>query len=510
MKTHFFKTFPGPVIISMAVLSVAMHLLVMNNLEYHRDELLYFSLGQHPAFGYNSVPPIIGITAFLMQSIFGFSLFAVRLLPALASGAMVILVSAIAREMGGGSYARILAALGFLISGFALRTFSMFMPVFIDVLFWTLIFYLIIRYINTNSGKYLILFGIVTGLSLLNKYLVGILFLSLLIAIPFSRNRTIFRDKNFWFGIAAGALIFLPNLLWQVVHGLPVINHLSELERTQLVHVDRVAFLIDQIMMPAFASFLTIAGLIYLIVNKDAQQFRFLGITAILVIAILCLLRGKGYYTIGIFPFLAAAGAVSYEKGKRLWIKAVLPVVLILFTLSMIPMALPVFKTAGLISYFRDVEQKYGIVIGRTFEDGSIHSLPQDYADMLGWEELTRVAAKAYSKIEDKEAAIIYGSNYGHAGAITVIGKKYGLPEAISFSESFQYWMPAKFDPDITSMVYINYEEPGMDVKTLFKKITIVGTITNPHAREYGTTVYLCENPVQSFNQFWELRLNEK
>ncbi len=97
MKAHnFFKSYDGPLIIFMALFSVAIHLLVANNLEYNRDEMLYFSLGQHPAFGYESVPPMIGWVAWLMEHTFGYSLFAVRLIPALLSGVMVILVAAIA------------------------------------------------------------------------------------------------------------------------------------------------------------------------------------------------------------------------------------------------------------------------------------------------------------------------------------------------------------------------------------------------------------------------------
>jgi hypothetical protein len=178
-------------------------------------------------------------------------------------------------------------------------------------------------------------------------------------------------------------------------------------------------------------------------------------------------------------------------------------------TIPMLPMGLPVFKAKGLLTYFKSVETKYGIVTGRKFEDGSIHSLPQDYADMLGWEELTRVASTAYNMIEDKKAALIYGENYGEAGAINIIGKKCNLPNPISFSESFQYWVPKQFDPDITSVVYINYDPPGEDVKTLFRKITVVGSITNRDSREFGTTVYLCQDPVQSFNSFWTARLKK-
>ena len=129
---------------------------------------------------------------------------------------------------------------------------------------------------------------------------------------------------------------------------------------------------------------------------------------------------------------------------------------------------------------------------------------------MLGWEELTALADKAYRMSADKNACFIFGENYGHAGAITVIGKKYKLPEALSFSESFQYWIPERFDPDITSIVYINDDEPGEDLKTLFRKITVVGRISNPDAREFGTTVYLIEEPVRSFNSFWSERIKQQ
>jgi hypothetical protein len=426
------------------------------------------------------------------------------------SGVMVIMVAAIAGELGGGSYSRIIAGIGFLIAGFALRTFSEFMPVYIDVVFWTFIIYLIIRYVNTNSEKTLILLGIVAGMSLLNKYLIGILFLSLLIVIPFTENRKIFQNRNFWYGIAGGILIFLPNLIWQFVNGFPVINHMAELQRTQLAYVDKFSFLVDQVIMPSFASFLTISGIIYMISDKDARRYRFLGIVSILVVVILMLLRGKSYYTIGVFPFLIAAGSVSYEKWlNRTWIRIAFPVMLVLLTIPMLPMGLPVFKTQGLITYFKNVETNYGIVIGRKFENGSIHSLPQDYADMLGWEELTQVTSKAYEQIVDKKAAIIFGENYGQAAAINIIGKKYGLPDPVSFSESFQYWVPEQFNPDITSMVYIN-DRPGEDVKALFRKITKVGSITNPDSREYGTAVYLCQDPVRSFNSFWAERLKRR
>lgn len=76
-----------------------------------------------------------------------------------------------------------------------------------------------------------------------------------------------------------------------------------------------------------------------------------------------------------------------------------------------------------MVTYFSVLDEKYGFDLGRRFEDGSIHSLPQDYADMIGWEEFATLADSAYRMIEDKGAALIYAENYGQAGAITIIGK---------------------------------------------------------------------------------------
>lgn len=495
-------------IVLLALFRVTIHLLVINNLEYNRDELLYFSLGQHPDFGFATVPPMIGWLAWLMQNTFGFSLFAVRILPALVSGAMVFLVAALARELGGKSYSEILASIGFMISGFGLRSFGLFMPVFLDVFFWTLIFYLVCRYINNQEGPAVYLIGIFAGLSLLNKYLIALLLFWLLVSVLFTPYSKIFRDKRFWYGLAGGFILFLPNICWQLGKGIPVINHMAELNRTQLVHVDRIAFLTDQLIMPSWASALTISGLIYLLINKSGKKFRVLIFVSLLIILTLFLLRGKGYYTIGVFPFLIAAGAVSYEESlKTLKAKIIFPVLLVLLTLPSLPLGMPVFNEEGLVSYFKTIGTKFGIEIGRKFEDGSLHSLPQDYADMIGWEELTEITAKAYSMIDDKRASFIYGENYGHASAIMVIGKKFGLPEPVSFNESFMYWFPKKFDPDITSFIYINHRL-GEDVQNLFNKITLVGRISDPNSREYGTAVYLCQDPKSSFNEFWSQRIS--
>jgi hypothetical protein len=445
-----------------------------------------------------------------MQNIFGYSVFAVRLFPALLSGVMVFLASLMARELGGSRFAGILAGIGLTISIFFMRSFALFQPVHTEIFLWTLCIFFIIKYINSRNDRFLIFFGIAAGFALLNKYLSVLLFTGLLVVIPFTIYREIFRKRMFWAGLITGFLIFLPNLIWQAFKGFPVFNHLSELYDKQLVHMDIPLFLTEQLMMPAAGSVLTIAGLIFLLTGRKAAKFRFLGFVALFVIIALLIMKGKSYYTLGIFPLLVISGAVAYDSWiKKLWIKLTLALFLVLLTIPVVPVGIPVYNEEGLKEYFNVLEKKYGTDQGRRFEDGSIHSLPQDYADMLGWEELTLLAKKAYDRVEDKKACFIFGENYGQAGAITVIGKKYGLPEAVSFSESYQYWVPQQFEPDIKSVVYINNELPGGDVRTLFRKITVIGKISDPDAREFGTTVYLCEDPARSFNEFWKETLQQ-
>ncbi len=150
------------------------------------------------------------------------------------------------------------------------------------------------------------------------------------------------------------------------------------------------------------------------------------------------LLKGKGYYTLGIYPMLIAAGGVAFDTWLRNRIaRVILPLLMVLMTIPVVPIGLPVYDKEGLKIYFKVLDEKYGIDLGRRFEDGSIHSLPQDYADMIGWGELAALADSAYNMIENKEASLIYAENYGQAGAVTIIGRKYGLPEAVSFHESF-------------------------------------------------------------------------
>ena len=511
------------VVLTLALLNVVVHLAFFDQLGYHRDELLYFSLGLHPALGYATVPPLIGWLAMVLQESIGFSLFAVKLTPALLGGVFTWLVALTAKELGGRSYAQILAAVCVSFAPIFLRAWSLFQPVPLDIVLWGIAFYFLLKYLNTETDKWLYALGVTVGLALLNKYLIGLFVLALLVAVPFTKYRRLFRDRAFYLTTGIAFVIVLPNLAWQWSHAFPVFGHMSELNETQLQHLSRAGFLLDQLLLFQSGFIVAMFGLYYLLWKRSGPRskgqpsptqptptqpaatepsYGVVGAAVVIVFVALFVLNGKSYYTAGLYPILIAAGAVMIESMVAGgYARAVILSSVVLLGIPVLPYGLPVLPAEKLVAYFDRVEA-LGFDVGRTFDDGTRHALPQDYADMLGWDEIANLVRLAYASVEDKEATMIFCENYGLAGAVSVIGKRYDLPECLSFSDSFAYWVPDSFDPDIRNFIYVN-DNLGGDIEDLFEDIVEVGRVENPLAREYQTQVYLCRQPRRPFNDFW-------
>jgi len=98
----------------LAAAMVGLHLLTAGRYGIFRDELYYLACARHLAFGYVDQPPLIAWVTWFAAHVFGTSLVGLRLLPALAAGLLVWLAAEVARELGGGRFAQILA--GFAVS----------------------------------------------------------------------------------------------------------------------------------------------------------------------------------------------------------------------------------------------------------------------------------------------------------------------------------------------------------------------------------------------------------
>src|SRR5438093_4275901 len=109
--------------------------------------------------------------------------------------------------------------------------------------------------------------------------------------------------------------------------------------------------------------------------------------------------------------------------------------------------------------------------------------LPQQYADMFGWEEMTALVAKAYERLSPEERAKcrVFGQNYGEAGAIDVLGRRLGLPRALSGHNSYWLWGPGDWDGSV--LIIIGGDRP--DNAAFFDQIEIVGQVQSKYAMPY-------------------------
>src|SRR5476651_2250477 len=160
-------------ILIFVVIKIGLNVLAMSHFGFHRDELLHLALGGHLDWGYKEVPPFIALLAKITTAVFGNSVFAARIFTTLCAGAIVWLVGLITVEFGGKMFAITLACLSIIFAPAFVATEYLFQPVVFDQLWWVLCVWLIIRYINYHSVKYIYLFGAVVGIGLLTKYTMG-------------------------------------------------------------------------------------------------------------------------------------------------------------------------------------------------------------------------------------------------------------------------------------------------------------------------------------------------
>ena len=499
----------GWMIAGFAVSTIIIHMLTANNYELHRDGMLYFAMGDHPAAGYLSTPPLIGIVAFLIRHLAGYSVFAIKLVPALLGAVSLITIGFFVRELGGKLLAVFIAGMAYLTSLAFLRSNSLFQPVSFDEFFWLLTSFLFVRMINRNEEQLWPWIGLVIGFGFLAKYSITFLILAWGIALLLSPNRKLLWTKNLLLGILIGFTIILPNLIWQFEHDWPVMHHMIELQRTQLVNVTLTGFLLSQLMFHFNSLWVWMVGLVVLLFARSEKKFRPIAVAFLMVVLILILSRGKSYYTLGAYPMLFAAGGYIMEKyliGRWKWVNYALPVASVLLLIPVLPIGLPILPINKMEAYCQSVSNVAGSGI-LTWEDGKVHNIPQDYADMTGWNELAKLTAKAYHELSPVQQAncLIYAENYGEAGAVHFYGHAYNLPEPISFSDSYLLWAPDSVGNG--ALIYIN-DEVG-DIDKLFNSYREIGIINDVNFRENGLKVFICTEPKPEFQPFYAAKADE-
>ena len=460
------------------------------NPEYdlHRDEYLHLDQANHLAWGYLSVPPMTSWISVIIK-FFGNSVFWIHFFPSLFGALTMFFVWKAIEELKGNLFALILGASCVTFS-VLFRLNMLYQPNSLDVLCWTAIFYLVIKYLNTNQVKWIYWIAITFAIGFLNKYNIVFLIFGLIPAIFLTPERKILLNKHLYFAVLLALIIIAPNLIWQYKNDFPVIHHMQILSETQLVNVNRWSFIKSQFLFFPGTFVIFFFGFYALITVQNFKKYRLFLWSFFITIGIFLLLKAKDYYAIGLYPIYFVFGSVYIASllqnriGK--WIKPVLIILILVLFIPIYKLAFPNQSPHYILTH-PALYQKFGLL---NWEDGKAHQLPQDFADMQGWKELAKKVDDAYEKMPSLQRTLVLCDNYGQAGAINYYSKK-GI-RAVSFNADYINWfdLKTKYKNVIRVKEFKDSKVELKETAPYFQKAFLSGSVDNPYSREYGTAIF--------------------
>ncbi len=478
---------------------------------YFRDELYFIACAKHLAWGYVDQPPMVAFAAWLAGPL-GYELVALRALPILAAALTVWLAMALARELGGGRFAQLLAgaatllAPAYLLLGNTLTTTSF------EPLFWTLAIYLAVRVVRGTADeapRWWLLLAAALALGAYCKYSIALAAAALAIGAAFTpQRRTLLTGATL---LAAGIALVLaaPNLAWQAAHGWPFLDVLRgdaahrpafqnglALESRDLA-INARDFALEQLLYTnPVAAPIWLAGLIAPFRRTALRDLRFVPIAYAVAFVAAVALAAKGYYIVGFYAALFAIGAVALERAASA-VRAALCALAIATGIAAAPLSLPLLPVDGLIAYTQ--------LLGLTGRGGAPARLIQPvFAEEFGWDRLARDVARVYAALPAAQRArtAIYADTYGDAGALDFFGPRYGLPAAISSQNNYYLWGTRGYDG--RTLIAIGASRIDL-LRKYYRSVVLVGTSTEPYrwVVEGPAPIYLCRDPIAPLPVIW-------
>ena len=485
-----------------AGIKLILQLAAINGYGYFRDEFYYVACSQNPAFGYVDHPPLAMLMLRGIRAVLGDSVFSMRIVPALCGFLFVFMTGLIARELGGKKFAVVLASAAALapVGNFFMHFY--FSMNALDHLFWLGCFYVLIKIVKTGNNRLWLLFGLFAGLGLQNKISILFLGFGLALGLLLTSARKHLKSKYLWMGLFLVLLIFSPFILWNMNNDWAHLEFMNNAKMYKNYAVPPGEFLLGQILYNNPLTLpIWIIGLLFLLFNKDGQEYRFFGWMFLSLFILLMLQQAKDYYLSGAYPIVFAAGGVQFERwlNRVRWrgFKTVLVVPVMISAFMFAPMALPILPVDTYIDYAKKIG-----VSGVQGENHEFGVLPQHYADMFGWEEIVVEVARVYNALspEEQKVCAIFARNYGVAGAADFLGKKHGLPNAISGHNSYYLWGTREYRGDIVIFIGGTHE----DLLQYFDEVFEAGRTDCGYCMPYENdqSIFICrgiKGPISEF-----------
>ncbi len=506
------------IIWAIAFAKLLFHIYFNNRYGYFRDEFNYIACGDHLAWGYVDQPPLIPFLIHICRAVLGDSLRSIRFIPALASSLLVVQTAVLAREFGGRRFALLLSAIAVLIAPQYLSNGSLLGTNCLEPNLWMGCAYFAILAIKRDSPRYWLWFGVVAGIGLQEKYSIALFGFGIVVGLLLTPQRRVFLNPWIWLGGLAGFLIFLPNLLWNLHYGFPflqLMHNIREEGRDVILPFPQYFFQQTLLVHPLTAP-IWLIGLFALLFSSRLKPYRTLGWCYLVCFTLFFVLHGKNYYLAPVYPMLMAAGAVVIESAiersknaaenappRRGWLKAAIVIILLADCAHLLPITVPVLSPDHFLTYLKTLPFKLPVME----HDHARAALPQWYADQFGWEEIVAETAVAWNRLSPDErkdeACGIFAQDYGQAGAIDFLGRRYGLPASLSGHQTWFLWGPRGY----SGKCMIVLDDKRERLEQLWDHVEYVGTSAdNPYALEEEIPVFICRGPkFATLAQIWPM-----
>ncbi|MBK6487057.1 MAG: glycosyltransferase family 39 protein [Gemmatimonadetes bacterium] len=476
--------------------------------EFHRDELLYFAMGDHFEPMRMQFPPFIAAVARGARALFGDAVLAARVPAAIGGGALLAAMLWFSRRLGAGAWALGMIALATIAAPIFLRPSVLMQPVIFDQLWATLAIAALALAAVKDEPRWWLLAGIAFGLGALTKFSVAFYIISAAVAAvatPALRRQLSSR----WPWVAAGiaAVLALPSITGQVAHDWPFLAQMSSLRGGQLARVSPVAFLAEQPLLLGAACLLVPVAVAAAWRGDTAT--RVTGTVTLALLALMLVLRGKGYYAAPGYPALLVAAAVWLERrlaarraslGRRA-AQVGFPLAVAVGAVLMLPMGIPTLDPDAMSRFAVST----GVVAAVRTNQGEELALPQDYADMLGWRAMAEAVARAYRALPPAERSevVIVGSNYGEAGALAMYRDRLGLPYPVSVHGDFHAWGTGGRSGAVT--ILVDQPDALVQLRELFDDVREVERLQDGRAvpEERDLRIYVARAPRARLGSLW-------
>jgi hypothetical protein len=494
------------VLVLLSLAKVAFHLLTSQGYGYFRDEFYYLACSDHLAAGYVDQPPFSIFLLWFSRLVLGDSLLALRFLPAIAGGLTVWFTGKIAQKLGASTFGVFLAGLAvFAVPSFLGNNHYYSMNSF-DLMFWTIGSFLFVRLLKDGLPRDWILLGLILGFGLLNKISVLWFGAGIFAGLLLTSARKYFLTPWPWITAAIAVVLFSPYVIWQIQNNWPTLEFMRNATQEKMATTPPLEFILGQINeMNPFLSPIWIIGLLFYFVLPAGRSYRACGWIYVTVFVLLIVnQKSRPGYLGPAYPMLFAAGATTIAKWLDTFrlklLKPIVTVVVIVAGIIVLPFAVPVLPVKSYIAY-----AKWMGVEPSTEERKDIGVLPQWYADMFGWDEQIAELSRVWSQLspKDQKSCRIFGSNYGQAGAVDFLGKKKGLPPAISTHNNYWFWGPGEWNGECLITMGGTQEEN----KEYFESAEPVGKIDCEYCMPYedNKIVYVCRGLKFPVAEVWKL-----